>query len=69
MYFDLKNKSEKERHRALDKALADGIKPLSLFRRINALSVVNQSKPEMEKIFENDKKYIQSTRAYKERNR
>jgi len=66
-YKDLKNKTDRERHASLNRALKD-IKPLPLFRRVNALYVVNKNQdPGLAKKLKEDRDYIKSTTAYKYR--
>lgn len=67
-YENVKNLSVTKRHRALNRALKDGIKPLPLFRRINALYVLNEYQdPEVAKIFKSDRDWIKTTHEYMNR--
>lgn len=67
-YENVKDKTTRERRIALNKALANGIKPLSLFRRINALYVLNKNQdPKLAMIFKKDRDFIKTTSAYKKR--
>lgn len=67
-YEDVKHLSTSERHDALDRALADGIEPLPLLRRVNALYVLNKNKdPELAAKFRSDVGYIRSTPEYQNR--
>lgn len=67
-YEHIDKMTKQERHTALNRALADKQKPLSLFRRLNALRVLFKDKdPELSKKFEDDADYIESTRAYANR--
>ena len=66
-YGHVKTMPELQRHRALKKALVD-IKPLSLFRRLNALYVLNKNQdPRSAKIFKEDRNYVKTTVEYKNR--
>ncbi len=67
-YKNVKHMPSNERHRALDRALNDGRNPLSLFRRINALYVLNKNQdPKFATILQDDKDYIRTTNAYQNR--
>ncbi len=67
-YHDIENKSDLQRHRALKRALKDGIEPLPLLRRVNALAVLNKNKnPTLSNVFKNDIDYIRNTTEYKQR--
>ncbi len=67
-YENVKSLSAATRHTALDKALKAGIKPLPLFRRINALYVLNERKdPHLAGIFRADRAYVKSTPEYARR--
>ena len=67
-YHNLHNLSDRQRHIALGKALKDGIKPLSLLRRVNALSVLHKNTdPELSGILKSDLDYIRSTKIYQNR--
>ena len=51
-------KSEESRHKALKKAI-QSVKPLSIYRRLNALYVLNKNKhPENAKIFKDDAEWL-----------
>jgi len=66
-YKNIKTLTINERQRALDKALKK-TKPLSLFRKINALYVLNENKdPLLAKKFKDDRDYIKTTNEYKNR--
>lgn len=66
-YDDVKNLTKSQRQSALKKALKK-IKPLSLFRKINALYVLNENKdPKLAKIFKDDRDFIKTTPEYKNR--
>jgi hypothetical protein len=66
-YGHVKISSELQRHRALKKALVD-IKPLSLFRRLNALYVLNKNQdPDSAELFKEDRNYVRTTSEYKNR--
>ena len=56
------NKTEKQRHKSLHMALQD-IKPLSLYRTLNALYVVNKHN-ENGKIFKMDAEWLKTTDEY-----
>ena len=57
--------SENDRHQALSRALADGLKPLSLFRKLNALYVLNKNKNRaLAKLYRTDAKWIKDTPEY-----
>ncbi|AYV81829.1 MAG: hypothetical protein Harvfovirus66_10 [Harvfovirus sp.] len=67
-YKNVDNLSTQQRHKALDKALDSGVKPLPLLRRVNALYVLNKNKdPSLAKKFQADVDYIRKTRAYQNR--
>ena len=58
------NLTEEERHTALHKALAN-IKPLSLYRKLNALYVLNKNKsPIIASTYRADAAWVQTTPAY-----
>jgi hypothetical protein len=66
-YFDLEHKTRDERQRALSRAV-NKLNPLSVYRRVNALYVVNKNQnPSLAKKLQEDKKYIQTTNSYKNR--
>uniref|UniRef100_A0A6C0D1W0 Uncharacterized protein n=1 Tax=viral metagenome TaxID=1070528 RepID=A0A6C0D1W0_9ZZZZ len=53
-------KSKSERHRSLKKAIQK-VKPLSIYRKLNALYVLNKNKhPENAKIFKNDAEWLKT---------
>lgn len=63
-YENVQEKTELQRHRALSKALED-IPALELFRRLNALSVLNKDQnPNLSKLFKSDANYIKTTKEY-----
>lgn len=67
-YYDIKNLSSRERHRALNKALKDGFEPLPLLRRVNALFVLNKNRdPLLASKFKEDVDYIRNTKEYQNR--
>lgn len=67
-YEDVKNKSDLQRHRSLKRALRDGVKPLPLMRRVNALYVLNKNQdPNLASVFKADRDYIKTTDEYKRR--
>lgn len=67
-YVDVKHKSAQARHAAIDRALADGVGPLSLFRKINALYVLNENRdPRLAAMFHADREYVKTTPGYKHR--
>ncbi len=58
-YVDIKSKTRLARHRALMAAVRGGEPPLSLFRRLNALYVLNRKKdPYIARLFKSDRDYI-----------
>jgi hypothetical protein len=66
-YSHIASMSMSNRHKAIDKALKD-IKPLSLYRRLNALYVLNKDKdPILAKLFRNDANYVKKTEKYQNR--
>jgi hypothetical protein len=67
-YYDIKHLTPQERHEALDKALANGIEPIPLLRRINALFVLFKNRdPQLSAKFRADMDYIRHTKAYQNR--
>ena len=51
-------KSQQSRHTSLKKAIKS-VKPLSIYRKLNALYVLNKNKhPDNAKIFKNDAEYV-----------
>lgn len=67
-YVDVKSLTKTERQHCLKKALKK-LKPLSLMRRLNALSVLNKDQnPKLSKIFKDDSEWIKTTDDYKHRN-
>jgi len=63
-YQNVANMSMNDRHRALKRALVD-IKPLPLFRRINALYVLNENQnPDLARVFKADRDFIKTTSEY-----
>lgn len=56
-YKDIKNITQKSRQNALGLAIKE-YGPLSVMRRINILFVMNKNRPELRKIYEDDKKWI-----------
>lgn len=61
-YNDLVNRSDQERHRALADAVASGEKPLSVFRRLVALSTMTRNtNPTLSNLMRNDATWIQAT--------
>jgi hypothetical protein len=66
-YEDVKSMSEKARHTALNKALKE-LKPLSLYRRLVALSTLNKNtNASLSRLFKNDAEWLKSTPAYQDR--
>ena len=58
------NKSDKERHEALQEAVKHN-KPLSIYRKLNALFVLNKNKkPSMAKLYRDDANWVQTTEEY-----
>lgn len=67
-YTDVKSLTKIERQQCLKKALKK-LKPLSLMRRLNALSVLNKDQnPKLSKLFKDDSEWIKTTDEYKHRN-
>ena len=67
-YYGIKNLTQGQRRKALNRALDDGFEPLSLFRRINALYVLNKNQdPGIAELFKKDRDYVKTTKAYAER--
>ncbi len=67
-YHGIKSVTRAQRRNALDNALKKGFDPLSLFRRINALYVLNKNQnPDVAKLFKKDRDYIKTTNAYANR--
>lgn len=61
-YNDLLSRSDQERHRALEDAVASGEKPLSVFRRLIALSTLTRNtNPELSNIMRSDATWVQAT--------
>jgi hypothetical protein len=57
--------SENDRHQALSRALADGLKPLSLYRKLNALYVLNKNQNRaLAKLYRKDANWIKDTPEY-----
>jgi hypothetical protein len=68
-YKNIKQKTIKQRRASLGRALTDGIKPLPLFRRVNALYVLNKNQdPILASKLKKDRDYIKTTISYKNRN-
>ncbi len=68
-YIDVKNLSKQQRQTALKKSLKY-IKPLSLMRRLNALSVLNKDQNEkLSKLFKDDAEWVKTTKEYLNRNK
>lgn len=67
-YHDVASLSAFARQKALKAALRDGIKPLSLLRKINALYVLNMYKNKnLASIFASDRDWIRGTHEYQTR--
>lgn len=67
-YDDVINMSLVARHKALQSALDSGEKPLSIMRRLVALSTLTKNtNPKTSDIFYNDANWIKRTQEYKER--
>jgi hypothetical protein len=57
--------SENDRHQALSRALADSVKPLSLYRKLNALYVLNKNQNRaLAKLYRKDANWIKDTPEY-----
>ena len=53
-------KSQQSRHKSLKKAIKQ-VKPLSIYRRLNALYVLNKNKhPDNAKVFKNDAEWLKT---------
>ena len=64
-YKDVKRTSKQKRHRALHKAINDE-KPLSVYRRLVALSTLNKYKdPSLHNKFRDDAEWIKTQKEYK----
>jgi len=67
-YENVQQLSEQQRHKVLNKALKDGIKPLSLFRRIIALGTLTKNtNPRLSELFREDALYVKTTKQYMSR--
>lgn len=67
-YVNVKSMTVNERHRALKRALANGIEPLPLFRRLNALYVLNKNKDtSLARIIVSDRDWVKTTKEYQSR--
>ena len=61
------NLEEKERHMALKRAVGI-IKPLSVYRKLNAIYVLNKNRnPKMAILYKGDAEWVKTTPEYKER--
>ena len=57
--------SENDRHQALSRSLADGLQPLSLYRKLNALYVLNKNQNRaLAKLYRKDANWIKDTPEY-----
>ena len=66
-YHNVENMSKEARHRALKKAMK-GVTPLSVYRKLMAVGLVNKNtNPKMSKIVMSDAKWLKTTVEYKER--
>lgn len=66
-YHDVAKMTKSARQTALKKALAH-IKPLPLYRKLNALYVVNENKnPSLARIFKDDSNWVKTTKEYMNR--
>jgi hypothetical protein len=66
-YEDIKHMSKKERRESLKKAV-QGMKPLSVRRKLIALRTLNKNvDPKLSNIYDEDQKYVQNTKEYKNR--
>ncbi len=64
-YKDVKKTSKQKRHRALHKAINEE-KPLSVYRRLVALSTLNKYKdPTLHDKFRDDAEWIKTQKEYK----
>lgn len=67
-YDSLESRSIDARHHALKDALASGEKPLSVYRRLIALSTLTKNtNPKLSEIIHDDAGWIQTTKEYMER--
>ena len=65
-YDDIENKSEPSRHMAIRKAFVSGEKPLSVARRLNALSTLTKNtNPQLSNKFKEDSEWVKLTQEYK----
>jgi hypothetical protein len=63
------NLNEDMRHQSLKKAMHSGLKPLSVFRKLNALYVLNKNKDKVNAlIYKKDSEWVKTTAEYMERN-
>ncbi len=63
-YYDIIHKTDLSRHRALSSAVKD-IKPLSLYRRLNALALVNRNtNPDLARLFKSDAEWLKTRSEY-----
>jgi len=68
-YSDVVNMSQVSRHRALKRALGEGEKPLSVMRRLVALSTLSKNtNPRVSDVFSADAEWIKTTDEYMNRN-
>lgn len=66
-YFDVRRMPTSKRQHALKRALGE-LKPLALFRRLNALYVLNKDKdPDIAKVFRSDRDWVRKTPEYQRR--
>ena len=64
-YFDVKEKSDLARHRALMKVIRSGEPPLGLYRRLNALYVyTKRTDPKASKIYKKDRDWVGEKYGY-----
>ena len=64
-YTDLESRTPTERHGALKKAFSEGEKPLSVMRRLVALSTVTKNtKPKLSGILREDAEWVKATKEY-----
>lgn len=65
-YHDVGQKSDLARHKALKRAMISGEKPLSVSRRLNALSTLSRNThPKLSRTFKEDSEWIKFTDEYK----
>lgn len=65
-YANIESKSDTSRHNILREALSHGEKPLSVKRRLIALSALNKNtKPKLSRLLRSDAEWLSGTKEYK----